>query len=76
MVDPQDQDQLLTFDQREERACQGGRDLTAWPCSVTPTPTRRRGRTTSGSPPARSAAGPPSGSRPPEGPYRHDGSPR
>jgi hypothetical protein len=30
MFDPQYQDQLVTFDQREERACELGRDLTAW----------------------------------------------
>jgi hypothetical protein len=30
MFDPQYQDQLVTFDQREERACALGRDLTAW----------------------------------------------
>jgi hypothetical protein len=30
MVDPQYQDQLVTFDQREERAHDLGRDLTAW----------------------------------------------
>src|SRR5262245_44550470 len=30
MFDPQYQDQLITFDQREERACELGRDLTAW----------------------------------------------
>jgi len=30
MFDPQTQDQLVTFDQREERACQLGDDLTAW----------------------------------------------
>jgi hypothetical protein len=30
MFDPQDQDQLQTFDQREQRALDLGRDLTAW----------------------------------------------
>ncbi len=30
MFDPQYQDQLVTFDQREERACELGRDLTLW----------------------------------------------
>lgn len=30
MFEPPYQDQLLTFDQREERACELGRDLTAW----------------------------------------------
>jgi hypothetical protein len=30
MFDPRYQDQLVTFDQREERACELGRDLTAW----------------------------------------------
>lgn len=30
MFDPHYQDQLVTFDQREERACQLGRDLTTW----------------------------------------------
>jgi hypothetical protein len=30
MFDPQSRDQLVTFDQREERACELGRDLTAW----------------------------------------------
>jgi len=30
MFDPQYQDQLVTFDQREERACELGRDLAAW----------------------------------------------
>ena len=30
MFDPCYQEQLVTFDQREERACELGRDLTAW----------------------------------------------
>jgi hypothetical protein len=30
MFDPSSQDQLVTFDQREEHACQLGDDLTAW----------------------------------------------
>jgi hypothetical protein len=30
MFDAQSQDQLVTFDQREERASQLGRDLTVW----------------------------------------------
>jgi hypothetical protein len=30
MFRPEYQDQLVTFDQREERACELGRDLTAW----------------------------------------------
>jgi hypothetical protein len=30
MFEPHYQDQLVTFDQREERACELGRDLTAW----------------------------------------------
>ena len=30
MFGPPCQDQLVTFDQREERACELGRDLTAW----------------------------------------------
>jgi hypothetical protein len=30
MFAPAYQDQLVTFDQREERACELGRDLTAW----------------------------------------------
>jgi hypothetical protein len=30
LFDPQHQEQLITFQQREERACQLGRDLTAW----------------------------------------------
>lgn len=30
MFDPQHQNQLVTFDQREERACELGRDLTTW----------------------------------------------
>ena len=30
MFDPRYQDQLVTFNQREERACELGRDLTAW----------------------------------------------
>ena len=30
MFAPPYQDQLVTFDQREERACELGRDLTAW----------------------------------------------
>jgi len=30
MFHPDYQDQLVTFDQREERACDLGRDLTAW----------------------------------------------
>ena len=30
MFDPQAQDQLVTLDQREERACQLGGDWTAW----------------------------------------------
>jgi hypothetical protein len=30
MFGPQHQNQLVTFDQREERACELGRDLTAW----------------------------------------------
>lgn len=30
MFEPTYQDQLVTFDQREQRACELGRDLTAW----------------------------------------------
>ena len=30
MFDPRSQEQLVTFDQREQRACELGRDLTAW----------------------------------------------
>src|SRR5918997_1482345 len=30
MFRPEYQDQLVTFDQREERACELGRDLTTW----------------------------------------------
>jgi hypothetical protein len=30
MFDPQNQDQLVTFDQREQRAVELGRDLTVW----------------------------------------------
>lgn len=75
MFDPQYQDQLVTFDQREERACELGRDLTLW-LLQRHTNADPQARPAEQPPrPARSVIGPASGSRLPTIPCPNGGSP-